>query len=80
VFAAFCESRGDEDTASLYRDHIQPDEQHHHELGRRLLLEYATTDEAQAAARRAAAATLEIAEEIQELARLKAGVTRAPGC
>jgi 1,2-phenylacetyl-CoA epoxidase catalytic subunit len=80
VFADFCEERGDAVTAQLYREKIQPDEQHHHELGRRLLLRYATTPEAQAAARAAATRTLEVAEEIQELARLKAGVTRAPGC
>jgi 1,2-phenylacetyl-CoA epoxidase catalytic subunit len=80
VFADYCAERGDEATARLYRERIQPDEQHHHELGRRLLLRYATTPEAQAAARAAAARTLEVAEEIQELARLKAGVSRAPGC
>jgi hypothetical protein len=80
VFAAFCDERGDHETAALYRDRIQPDERHHHELGRRLLLRYATTAEAQARAREAARATLRIAEEVQELARLKAGVCRAPGC
>jgi uncharacterized ferritin-like protein (DUF455 family) len=80
VFAAFCEERGDATTAALYRDHIQPDERHHHELGRRLLLRYAVTEETQAAARAAAAQTLRIADEIQELARLKAGICRAPGC
>jgi 1,2-phenylacetyl-CoA epoxidase catalytic subunit len=80
VFADYCAERGDEATAQLYRERIQPDEQHHHELGRRLLLKYATTPEAQAAARAAAARTLEVAEEVQELARLKAGVSRAPGC
>jgi 1,2-phenylacetyl-CoA epoxidase catalytic subunit len=80
VFADFCEERGDPATALLYRERIQPDEQHHHELGRRLLVRYATTPEAQAAARAAATRTLEVAEEIQELARLRAGVTRAPGC
>jgi len=80
VFAAFCEERGDPETAALYRDRIQPDERHHHELGRRLLCTYAVTPEAQARARDAARATLRIAEEVQELARLKAGVCRAPGC
>jgi hypothetical protein len=80
VFADFCEARGDADTAALYREHIQPDERHHHELGRRLLLEHARTPEAQAAARAAARETLRIADELQELARLKAGISRAPGC
>jgi hypothetical protein len=80
VFAAFCAERGDAETAALYRERIQPDERHHHELGRRLLLKYAIGDDAQAQAREAARATLRIADELQELARLKAGVCRAPGC
>jgi len=79
-FAKFCRAKGDADTARLYEETIQPDEGHHHELGRSLLLELATTDEAQAAARAASARVLELAEEIQEIARLKLGVSRAPGC
>jgi 1,2-phenylacetyl-CoA epoxidase catalytic subunit len=79
-FARFCRSKGDEETARLYEETIQPDEAHHHELGRRLLLELATTDEAQAAARVSSAKVLEIADELQELARLKMGISRAPGC
>jgi hypothetical protein len=79
-FVRFCVARGDDATAALYRDVIQPDEQHHHELGRHLLARFATTDEAQSAARRASARTLELAEELQEIARLKLGVSRAPGC
>jgi len=79
VFAGFCDTRGDAETAALYRDRIQPDERHHHELGRRLLARYANTESDQAAASVAAAHTLEIAEEIQELVRLR-GLTRAPGC
>jgi 1,2-phenylacetyl-CoA epoxidase catalytic subunit len=80
VFAAFCAERGDAETAALYRDRIQPDERHHHELGRRLLLKYATSDDAQERARAAARTTLRIADELQEMARLKAGVCRLPGC
>ncbi len=80
VFAAFCEERGDRETAALYREKIQPDEQHHHELGRRLLLKYAVGDEAQQRAREAARTTLRIADEVQEMARMKAGISRAPGC
>src|SRR5262249_5133208 len=37
LFADFCESLGDRETALLYRDIIQPDEEHHHNLGRKLL-------------------------------------------
>jgi uncharacterized ferritin-like protein (DUF455 family) len=80
VFIEYCEAQGDHDTARLYRDVIQPDEQHHHEMGRQLLRRLATTDEAQALARASAAKTLAIAGEIQEMVRLKKGIARAPGC
>jgi bacterioferritin (cytochrome b1) len=80
AFIEYCEAHGDAETARLYRDVIQPDEGHHHEMGRRLLARLAVTEEAQALARKAAARTLEIAEELQELARLKRGICRAPGC
>jgi 1,2-phenylacetyl-CoA epoxidase catalytic subunit len=79
-FIRFCESRGDAATAALYRDVIQPDERHHHELGRTLLLRLATTEGSREQARAAARKTLELAEELQEIARLKMGVSRAPGC
>ena len=79
-FIDFCQSRGDEETARLYRDIIQPDEQHHHELGRELLARYAAADNEQQVSRQAARRTLELAEEIQEMARLKVGISRAPGC
>lgn len=80
AFIDYCESQGDAETARLYRDVIQPDEGHHHEMGRRLLARLAVTEEAQALARAAAMRTLEIAEELQEIARLKMGICRAPGC
>lgn len=80
VFAAYCDDRGDRETAALYRDTILPDERHHHALGRALLLRYAVTDAQQEAARRAASRTLELAEELQEIARLKKGISCAPGC
>jgi 1,2-phenylacetyl-CoA epoxidase catalytic subunit len=79
-FVRFCESRGDGATAALYRDVIQPDERHHHELGRSLLARLATSEGAREQARAAARKTLELAEELQEIARLKMGVSRAPGC
>lgn len=79
-FIDFCEARGDQETARLYRDVIQPDERHHHELGRGLLARYATSENEQQVSRQAAQRTLELAEEIQEMARLKTGISRAPGC
>lgn len=79
-FVRFCRAEDDAQTAALYDDIIQPDERHHHELGRALLLKLATTDVAQAAAREASTRTLALAEELQEVARLKMGISRAPGC
>ena len=79
AFIAYCKAEGDVETAKLYEETIQPDERHHHELGRKLLLALATDDAAQEAARVASRRVLELAEELQEIARLK-GVTRAPGC
>jgi bacterioferritin (cytochrome b1) len=80
LFIEYCEARGDEATARLYREVIQPDEGHHHELGRRLLARLARSEADQQLARRASARTLELAEELQELTRLKSGIARAPGC
>jgi hypothetical protein len=80
IFLEYCEELGDPGTARLYRDVIQPDEGHHHELGRRLLLRLAVTKADQDRARTAVTRTLELAEELQEMARMKRGVARAPGC
>ena len=79
-FIEFCEVAGDEKTAALYREVIEPDERHHHELGRRTLLRLATTPAAQEAARRAARSTLELAEELQAVALRTGGIHHAPGC
>jgi hypothetical protein len=80
VFAEFCEAKGDRETAALYRDQINPDERHHHQAGVNLLPRFADTPEKQARARAAADTTLALAEELQEAARLKMGIARAPGC
>jgi uncharacterized ferritin-like protein (DUF455 family) len=79
-FIEFCERAGDDGTATLYRETIEPDERFHHELGRRLLLRFATSPESQEAARRAAARTLSLAEELQTAALRTAGIHHAPGC
>ncbi len=80
AFAAFCRSKGDAATAALYDDVIQPDERHHHELGRGLLLELCTTEESQARARAVSAKVLAMAEEMAEVAALRLGLARLPGC
>jgi uncharacterized ferritin-like protein (DUF455 family) len=79
-FIEFCEHAGDRETATMYRDVIEPDERYHHELGRSLLLRLATTPEAQAAATTAARKTLALAEELQRAALSGAGIHHAPGC
>ncbi len=80
AFIELCVAAGDEETAKLYTDVIQPDEQHHHELGRTLLLTLATDDDAQARARAAAEKVLAIAEDLNEILRIKLGARSAPGC
>ena len=79
-FIEFCEHAGDRETATMYRDVIEPDERYHHELGRSLLLRLAATPEAQAAATAAARKTLALAEELQRAALTTAGIHHAPGC
>jgi bacterioferritin (cytochrome b1) len=79
-FIEFCEHAGDRETATMYRDVIEPDERYHHELGRSLLLRLATTPEAQAVASVAARRTLALAEELQQAALSIAGIHHAPGC
>jgi len=80
VFIDYCKAKKDMETAKLYEDIIQPDEGYHHELGRKLLPKYADTPEKQRLAKQAAMKTLELAEELQEIARLKKGMSRLPGC
>ena len=79
-FIELCESQGYHETARLYRETIQRDEEYHHLLGRDLLLRLAASPEAQERARQAATRTLELAEELQHLALTKMGVHHAPGC
>lgn len=79
-FIKFCESRGDVETAKLYSETIQPDENYHHLLGKRMLEKYAITEDAQNRARQAVKRTLEIAEELRGIAANKLGVCQIPGC
>jgi 1,2-phenylacetyl-CoA epoxidase catalytic subunit len=77
-FVNFCRSVGDEGTARLYDEVIQPEEQHHHELGRRILEKYATTPELQELAAAAVRNTLAIADELRNLAARTTGVHNIP--
>lgn len=77
-FVNFCRSVGDEGTARLYNDVIQPEEQHHHELGRQVLEKYASTPELQELAAAAVRNTLAIADELRNLAAKTTGVHNIP--
>lgn len=77
-FVTFCRSVGDDGTARLYDDVIQPEEQHHHELGRQVLEKYATTPELQELAAAAVRNTLAIADELRNLAAKTTGVHNIP--
>jgi uncharacterized ferritin-like protein (DUF455 family) len=79
-FMRLCEKFGDAETARLYRDIIQPDEQRHHSTGCELLARHATTPESQARARDASMRALEIAAEVRRAAAQKLGTTCFPGC
>jgi len=64
-FIDFCEAVGDRETADMYREQIQPDEEWHVNLGRKVLAKYATTAELQAQARKAGGIRPRACGEIQ---------------
>ena len=77
-FVAFCRAAGDDQTAGLYEDVIQPEEAHHHRLGREILERYAETEELQELIRAATRNTLAIADELRNLAAKTTGVHSIP--
>lgn len=79
-FIDFCHRVGDSRTAQLYEVFIQPDETFHHRLGKRILEKYAQTDQLQIIASEASQQTLELAEELRNIAFEKSGIRSAPGC
>jgi len=79
-FIDFCEAVGDRETADMYREQIQPDEEWHVNLGRKVLAKYATTAELQAQARKAVESVLELAVKIQNKQLTEMKVSHAPGC
>lgn len=79
-FIEFCDAAGDRETAHLYREQIQPDEQWHVQLGRSVLERYATTPELQMKARKAVEAVLDLAVRIQNKQLKELKVSHAPGC
>jgi hypothetical protein len=79
-FMAYCIARGDDETARVYREYIQPDERAHQLLGQALLAKYAITPEQQQLARDTVAKLLEIATAARAKAAEKLGVACFPGC
>lgn len=77
-FIAYCESVGDQETARLYREVIQPEEVHHHHLGREILEKYAITPELQEKVAAATRSTLAIADELRSLAEKSTGLQALP--
>lgn len=80
LFIKFCEVVGDNTTADMYREKIQPDEWHHHEWGKALLARLVRDTSQEAAARAAVLRTLELAEELRSLAAGRLLVEALPGC
>src|SRR5881227_1361529 len=79
-FIEFCNAAGDRDTAKLYRENIQPDEEWHVRLGLLVLEKYAVTAELQSQVRKAVEAVLDLAVKIQTRQLKEMKVSHAPGC
>jgi 1,2-phenylacetyl-CoA epoxidase catalytic subunit len=79
-FIEFCDAAGDRETAKLYRENIQPDEEWHVRLGLMVLEKYAVTAELQSQARKAVEAVLDLAVKIQTKQLKEMKVSHAPGC
>jgi hypothetical protein len=76
ALAAFCASRGDEESAGLLGTDMVAEERRYYDEGRQLLTASAGTEESQARARRAAYRTLELAGEIVEPLALRRSLGR----
>jgi bacterioferritin (cytochrome b1) len=77
-FIAFCRSVGDEATARLYEETIQPEEVHHHEIAAAFLAHHCVTPALQETAAAAARTTLAIADELKTLAKKRSGLINVP--
>jgi hypothetical protein len=77
-FVNFCRSVGDEGTARLYEEVIQPEEAHHHLVGREFLENHLTTPELQELAADAVRNTLAIADELRNLTAKTTGLLSIP--
>jgi len=79
VFLEHCESIGDTTTLELYHE-IQEDEAHHHQLGRKFLELFITNDEEYEHAKSKMLETLQVVDDIQEMAVMQKGICKLPGC
>lgn len=77
-FIAFCRSMGDEETARLYEEAIQPQEIHHHRLAAEVLARHCTTPELQDLAAGAMHNALAIADELRTLKQKVTGLSNIP--
>lgn len=76
-FMAYCEGRGDHETARIYREYIQPDERAHEAACGALLAKYATDPAGPAAV---IAQLLALAETGRAKAAARFGTACLPGC
>ena len=71
AMAAFCESKGDAESAQLLRDDLSASERRYYEEGKRILSISASSEESQARGRRSAYRTLELSADMHEPIQLR---------
>ena len=79
VFLEHCQKIKDMATIEIYET-IQKDEAHHHQLGRLLLGDLIKTPQDYENAKTKITEVLNVIDEIQEMAVMKMGICRLPGC
>jgi hypothetical protein len=77
ALAAWCQERGDTETAALYRGRMTEDEQRLLDSGREMLIAVVESEESQARARRSTYRTVELVGELQDPALLRKFLSRS---
>jgi bacterioferritin-associated ferredoxin len=77
ALAAWCEEKGDPETAALYRGLLSDDERRHVAAGRQMLVSVAEAEESQARGRRSTYRTVEVVGEVQDPALLRKFLLRS---
>ena len=80
MFIAYLERHGHKAIARMYREEIQPDEEHHHKLGMSGLERLIDSEMKLIRARKAMELTLSIADEMKKAVRERTGAKTVPGC